>query len=280
MVGRFRGEISIMTLLVYIFEYICTMSTDKSTKINQLLQKQPSGALFFSSWMKENGISYELQRRYRDSNWLTPVGAGVMVRTGENPTIYGTLSSLNKQTDKHFYVGGLSALELAGYTHYVPMGRQVVYVGYPKDEWVPVWLKKYDWGLDLLCITSEYFDSDTGITTMMQGAFEILVSAPERAFMECLNLVPKQYNLMDLYYLMEQLTALRPNMLQALLEQNTSVKMKRLFLYMAEKAGHVWFNDLDLQKIDIGSGKREIVQNGVYDSKYQIIIPEELKNYE
>lgn len=280
MVGRFNGEISIMILLVYIFEYICTMNTDRSTKINQLLQKQPSGALFFSSWMKENGISYELQRRYRDSNWLTPVGAGVMVRTGENSTIYGAISSLNKQTEKHFYVGGLSALELAGYTHYVPMGRQVVYVGYPKGEWVPAWLKKYDWGLDLLCITSEYFDSDTGITTMLQGAFEILVSTPERAFMECLNLVPKQYNLMDLYYLMEQLTALRPNMLQALLEHNTSVKMKRLFLYMAEKADHAWFTDLDLQKIDIGSGKREIVQNGVYDSKYQIIIPEELKNYE
>lgn len=266
--------------MVYIFEYICTMNTDKSTKINRLLQKLPSGALFFSSWMKENGISYELQRRYRDSEWLTPVGTGVMVRTGEKPTIYGAISSLNKQTGKHFYVGGLSALELAGYSHFVPMGRQVVYIGYPKSEWLPAWLKKHDWGVDLLCVTSEYFDSDTGITTMMQGAFEILVSTPERAFMECLNLVPRQYNLMDLYYVMEQLTTLRPGMVQALLEQNTSVKMKRLFLYMAEKAGHNWFSDLNLQNVDTGSGKREIVPNGVYDNKYQIVIPEELKNYE
>ena len=256
------------------------MSADTSTKINQLLRKLPSGSLFFSSWMRENGISYELQRRYRDSKWLTPVGAGVMIRTGENPTIFGALSSLNKQAGKHFYIGGLSALELAGYTHYVPMGRQVVFVGYPKGEWVPGWLKKHDWGVDVLCVTSDYFASDTGITPMMQGAFEILVSTPERAFMECLNLAPKQYNLMDLYYVMEQLTALRPGMVQTLLEQNTSVKMKRLFLYMVEKAGHAWFNDLDLQKIDTGSGKREIVPNGAYDNKYQIVIPEELKNYE
>jgi len=246
--------------MVYIFEYICTMNTDKSTKINQLLQKLPSGALFFSSWMKENGISYELQRRYRDSEWLTPVGTGVMARAGEKPTIYGAISSLNKQTGKHFYVGGLSALELAGYSHFVPMGR--------------------DWGVDLLCVTSEYFNSDTGITTMMQGAFEILVSTPERAFMECLNLSPRQYNLMDLYYVMEQLTALRPGMVQALLELITSVKMKRLFLYMADKAGHNWFSDLNLQNVDTGSGKREIVPNGVYDNKYQIVIPEELKSYE
>ncbi|MBN2818779.1 MAG: type IV toxin-antitoxin system AbiEi family antitoxin [Bacteroidales bacterium] len=256
------------------------MSTFLPIKINQLLQKLPSGSLFFSSWMRENGISYELQRRYRESEWLTSLGAGVMVRTGEIPTIYGALSSLNKQTGKHFYIGGLSALELAGYTHYVPMGRPVLYVGHPKDEWVPSWLRKHDWDVDLLLVTSEYFDTDIGITTMMQGVFEILVSNSERAFMECLNLAPRQYNLMDLYYVMEQLTALRPGILQALLEQNTSVKLKRLFLYMAEKAGHAWFSDLDLKKIDTGSGKREIVPNGVYNSKYQIVIPEELKNYE
>ena len=256
------------------------MSTDASSKINLLLQKLPSGALFFSSWMKENGISYELQRRYRDSEWLTPLGAGVMVRTGENPSIYGALSSLNNQAGKHFYVGGLSALELAGFTHYVPMGRPVVYVGYPKGEWVPAWLRNHDWGVDLLFVTSGYFDLDTGMTKMNQGAFEILVSTPERAFMECLYLVPKQYNLMDLYHVMEQLTTLRPDTVQALLEQNTSVKIKRLFLYMAEKAGHEWFGELDLKKVNTGSGKREIIADGVYDKKYQIVIPEELKNYE
>ncbi len=91
------------------------MSTDRSTKINKLLRKLPSGSLFFSSWMKDNGISYELQRKYRESAWLTPVAPGVMVRTGEKPTILGAISSLNKQTGKHFYIGGLSALELAGF---------------------------------------------------------------------------------------------------------------------------------------------------------------------
>ena len=257
------------------------MSTFIPSKINQLLRKQlPSGALFFSSWMKENGISYELQRRYRDSEWLTPIGSGVMVRAGENPTIFSALSSLNKQTGKQFYFGGLTALELAGYAHYVPMGRPVVYVGYPKGEWLPDWLRKHDWGMDLLCVTSEYFNSNIGITIMMQGPFEIMVSAPERAFLECLNHVPKQYNLIDLYYIMEQLTSLRPVVLQELLEHNKSVKIKRLFLYMADKAGHLWFNELDLKKVDIGRGKREIVPKGVYDKKFKIVIPEELKSYE
>lgn len=256
------------------------MSTKIPTKINLLLQKQPAGALFLSSWMEENGVSYYLQRRYRESAWLAPIAAGVMVRTGEKPSIYSALSCLNKQSGKHFHIGGLSALALTGYTHYVPMGRQQIYVGYQHGEWVPQWLREYDWGLDLLCISSEYFSNGTGIGPMMQGEFEILVATPERAFMECLNLAPKHYNLTDLYYVMEQLTALRPALLQELLEKHTSIKTKRLFLYMAEKAGHSWLSELDASKIDLGSGKREITPNGVYDSKYRIVIPEELKNYE
>jgi hypothetical protein len=256
------------------------MSTKELAKINQLLQKQPSGALFFSSWMYENGISYELQRRYRNSRWLTPIGTGVMMRTGEKPTIYSALSCLNKQTDKHFYIAALSALELTGYSHYVPMGRPRMVICHPKEEWFPTWLDKQDWGVNILKTTSEYFDKETGLSTIMQGEFEVLLSSPERAFMESLNLAPKQYNLTDLYYVMEQLTTLRPEIVQALLETNVSVKVKRLFLYMAEKANHAWLEDIDLSKVSLGSGKRSIAKNGVYNTKYGIVIPEDLKNYE
>ena len=35
---------------------------------------------------------------------------------------------------------------------------------------------------------------------------------------------------------------------------------------------------LNLDKIDLGSGKRVIAKGGVYDKKYQITIPAELKN--
>jgi hypothetical protein len=79
---------------------------------------------------------------------------------------------------------------------------------------------------------------------------------------------------------MEMLNGLRPNLLQQLLEENNSVKVKRLFLYMAEKAGHSWFNDLNLERIDLGKGKRSNVKDGVYDPKYQITIPRDLAYYE
>jgi hypothetical protein len=256
------------------------MNTEVQTKINRLLQMQPSGALFFSSWMYENGISYELQRRYRETRWLTAFATGVMIRTGEKPTLYGALSCLNKQLNKKFYVCALSALELVGYSHYVPMGRQRIVVGCSHGDWFPRWIEKQNWGVDILKVSSACFDLQTGLTTRMQGEFEILLSAPERAFMECLHLAPKYYNLMDLYHVMEQLTTLRPDLLQSLLEQNVSIKVKRLFLYMAEKANHTWLEALDMSKISLGAGKRAVVRNGVLNTKYQIIIPEDLNNYE
>ena len=95
--------------------------------------------------------------------------------------------------------------------------------------------------------------------------------------MECLYSVPKSQPLLEVYEIMEGLNNLRPASVQALLEACKSVKVKRLFLYLAEKAGHDWFNYLDLKKVDLGSGKRSIVQGGTYVPKYQITVPKELE---
>jgi hypothetical protein len=46
---------------------------------------------------------------------------------------------------------------------------------------------------------------------------------------------------------------------------------------MADKAGHDWLSYLNLEKVDLGSGKRSIVKDGVYVPKYQITIPKELE---
>ena len=85
---------------------------------------------------------------------------------------------------------------------------------------------------------------------------------------------------MDLFYMMEQLTTLRPEMLQRLLETTKSLKVKRMFLYMAEKAGHYWLDALDMSKIELGTSKLQLAKNGVYISKYKITVPKELNEYE
>lgn len=76
---------------------------------------------------------------------------------------------------------------------------------------------------------------------------------------------------------LEGLTTLRPKLLHPLLEQCGSVKVKRLFLYMAEKAGHDWFKRLDTAKFDLGAGARTVTKGGVYVSRYGLTVPEELE---
>jgi hypothetical protein len=51
------------------------------------------------------------------------------------------------------------------------------------------------------------------------------------------------------------------------------VKVKRLFLYMAERHEHTWLSKLDISKVDLGKGKRMIVPNGRFNAKYQITVP-------
>jgi hypothetical protein len=44
----------------------------------------------------------------------------------------------------------LSALELAGYSHYIPMGRPQVVIGSSRNEWLSNWSEKLDFGVDIL----------------------------------------------------------------------------------------------------------------------------------
>jgi hypothetical protein len=64
--------------------------------------------------------------------------------------------------------------------------------------------------------------------------------------------------------------------MQELLEKCSSIKVKRLFLFMASKAKHQWLEFIDQTKIALGIGDRVIIREGVYISKYKISVPKEL----
>ena len=51
---------------------------------------------------------------------------------------------------------------------------------------------------------------------------------------------------MEVFELMEGLDSLRPATIQTLLEDCTSVKVRRLFLYLAYKSGHEWLSYINL----------------------------------
>ena len=252
------------------------MSTYKRTKINQLLGSHPPGIVYLSSWLVKQGYSLDLQKRYRNSDWLTSIGTGAMIRSGDEVGYGGAIYALQEQTGLFVHPAGKTALSLIGKAHYLELSQKKITLFGGKGEKLPTWYLNHDWGVKLNYFSSSFLPAEIGLTEVELKSFSIKVSCATRAMLECLFIAPKNQELVECYQLMEGLNNLRPNLVQTLLENCTSVKVKRLFLFLAEKANHSWVKHLDNQKIDLGSGKRSIVKNGVYNSRYKITIPLEL----
>jgi hypothetical protein len=253
------------------------MTTVNRTKINQLLQEQPSGVVLLSSWLAKHGYSIDLQKHYRKTKWLQSIGKGAHIRADDKVGYDGAIYALQEQAELSIHPGGRTALSLLGKAHYLELNyRKAVLFG-ASGEKLPTWFKKYDWGVMLDYHETSFLPKDLGLTEIDVKSFSIKVSGATRALMECLYLTPVKQELVECYELMESLNNLVPKQVQTLLENCRSVKVKRLFLYMAEKADHYWFKELDLTKIDLGKGKRSIVKNGVFVDKYGIPVPKELE---
>jgi len=174
-------------------------------------------------------------------------------------------------------------LLLKGQGHFIPQGKGWVLslFGESKAK-LPAWFRKYDWGVNLKLLTPNLLqvDSGHGLSTHEMGAFNVLVSAPERAMLEFLSLVPQVESFEEAKLLMEGLTTLRPKMLQQLLTCCSSIKVKRLFLFLAEECNHPWLKKLDLSQVSLGSGKRVIEKGGVLNVKYGITVPRSMVSYQ
>jgi hypothetical protein len=129
--------------------------------------------------------------------------------------------------------------------------------------------------VDITLIRTNLFPvgSELGLAAFKEKDLSLKISAPERAAMEMLHLVPSKVGFEEAFLIMENLATLRSAMVQRLLLKCRSIKVKRLFLFMAEKHGHTWVSELDLSSIDLGKGKRMIAPHGHFDKKYRITVP-------
>ncbi len=251
-----------------------------ATKIKEILGLVPQDSVLFSSWLSSQGIDRKEQTQYVRSGWLERIATGVYKIDGYAPTLYGAVASFNSQLGKRCHVGASSALDLRGYSHFVAMGKPLAFLFTANGPRLPRWMLNSEWDMTIKYFTTSIFKEDVGLEKYEYHGSQLLISGPERAFLECLHLAPSNYSLMDVYYVMEMLTTLRPKLVQQLLEECSSIKVKRLFLYMAEKSDHQWFKHLDMSRIDLGKGDRLITENGRYVGKYGITIPKELAEYE
>ena len=118
---------------------------------------------------------------------------------------------------------------------------------------------------------------DLGLTEQRSPeGYPLTTATPERAILELLHLAPKEFDLVEAGQIVEGMTSLRPKLMQSLLEACTSVKVRRLFLYLAERADLAVMRHLKVEQIDLGSGDRSLVKMGRYVPKYRLLLPKEL----
>ncbi len=253
------------------------MTSETSSKINQLLKKWPPGVVAVLPWLEKQGIYQQLVHEYKKTSWVRRVGRGAYARAGDKVEWTGGLYAIQEQLGLPIHAGGKTALQMQGYAHFLPLGESatVSLFGLP-DVKLPAWFEQYRWGVKVRYITTNLFigDANQGLTKKEMGFYAVSVSAPERAIMEVLYRVPKEESFEEARLLMEGLTTLRPRVVQTLLEHCSSVKVKRLFMVLAESCRHAWVRKLDLSKVNFGKGKRMLVRGGRFDSKYNISVPD------
>ena len=238
-----------------------------------MLQQIPQGTVVTSVWLKSLGISNDLQQYYKNNGWLQSLGTGAFSRYGDAPTLKGAVYALQKQLGSDVHFGAQSALTLHGFNHFVKAGNFSSFLFGSNKTLRPKWFADYFKNTNYRWVKSGFLPSEIGITTF-GDVFTVNVSSPERAILEMLYLTPDIVSLREAYQTLELLVNLRPKLLQELLERCSSVKVKRLFLYMAEKINHAWFTALQVDNINLGLGKRTITKGGKFDKKYNIVIEE------
>lgn len=280
-----------------------TMSTAKGQKLNRLQRLLAEGLVVDARWLVSEGYSNDLLRRYRKSSWLEQPARGVYRRPGGKLLWQHVVISLQYLLQLPVIVGGRTALELHGFSHYVSAKgvREIHLYG---DRPLPSWVGRLDidakfvfhnakklfreepiaralsgvtWSVEDQAFTAKD-PAESGLTRMNWGPWNwpITLSTPERAILELLDELPDRETFHQADMLMEGLRTLSPRRLQKLLEDCRSIKVKRLLLWFAERHQFRWKLQIKEERIDLGTGKRMLVRGGKLDSRYQITVPEDL----
>ena len=278
------------------------MTKRNQGKLNHLERVLPEGLLVDAAWLNKKGYSTSLRSQYVSSGWLEQPARQVYRRPRGSLGWQQVVISLQTLLNRRLTVGGRTALELEGYAHYLPDRTKEVHIYGPERP--PVWLGNLRTGVRFLFHNSrklfptEVFPRgrrglvptarrtgsahlDLSQSTFLvqpwgQWDWPLTLSTPERALLELLDELPEHETFEQADKLVEGLTNLSPQRLQKLLAACRSVKVKRLFLFFADRHHHAWAQRIRKENIDLGKGKRMLARGGKLDPTYQITVPEDL----
>ena len=249
------------------------MSVVSEKKLNYLLQHWKKGIPLTTAELKKWGYSPQLLNRYKQSGWIESLGQSAYKLKGQEVQWTGALYTLQTYLNKPLHVGGITALEWNGLTHYLNMGNRSIYLyGMGKQD-LPQWFIRIVDPVDVIIQEAQLLTGETKFFNERSlGDYEVSYSVLEQAYLELLFSVPSHISFTEAREVAGNLNLLRAPVLQTLLEQSRSIKVNRLALYLGEYHEHEWINKLNTESISLGKGKRVIYPGGVFNEKYQITV--------
>jgi hypothetical protein len=261
------------------------MTAQKETKLNFLERTLPEGLLVDAGWMERHGYSTSLRSQYVAAGWLVQPARGIYKRPRGKLTWEKAVVSLQTLMESGLAVGGRTALDLQGFSHYLSAsGPSTIHLYGTKAP--PGWLTKLP-----LKETFRFHRAQTLFGTlavkggMQQGTLRqvpgpaeslLTVSTPERALLELLDQLPRNESFHQVDMLVDGMRTLSPKWLGLLLADCRSVKVKRLFFWFAERHRHPWLKQIDRAAVNLGTGKRSLVKGGKLDPDLLITVPGDL----
>lgn len=248
------------------------------SKLKTLLKEAPKNAVILDSWLKQHLISNSLKQKYLQYGWLRSIGRGASYLKDNLPNWQGAISAMQSAGER-IHTGGKTALQLQGAGHFIAPELDKLYLYGESGQKLPSWFLQYDWQMQIHYCQIAFLPKNLGVQNLSQVDGKILkISSPERAILELLYLVPSNQGIEEAYYIIENLSSLKSTLLQELLESCNSIKVKRLFFCLSERVNHSWTKLLNKEKIDLGSGNRQIVTGGYLDPTYNITLPKNWKD--
>lgn len=237
--------------------------------LKQLISVAPLKMIFLSSWFEKNGISSKSIYNHKKNGWLDVIGRGAYIKKGIEPELIAGINAVQAQTSYKMHIGGRYALDqYYNVRHYLRQNTEVELFSSERTP-LPQWFRdtfenKY------FQIRTSFLPDDLGFQEHDVDGLKIKVSSPERALLEMLYV--SNITTLEAYQIFEMMTVLKPTLLNDLLAQCKSVRVKRLFMYLASQTGYSWFKKLEKDKIDFGSGVRVIDKTGYFNKEYNIIV--------
>lgn len=270
------------------------------TQKQKPLEYVPYGLVVTKSWLLAQGLSRHTMDNWVKSGQLASVVYGVYKRPDAALTWRGVVCSLQRM-GSDLCPGGITALSYQGLDHYLELGKQKTIHLYGQES-LPVWLNKLLPDVtfvrhskaqllgrhnqnDFDCLKEFETEMPIDLALNTDGTHPVKASSSERAWFEVLLDVPEKISFEHADQLMQGLVNLSPKRLNKLLALCQNVKVRRLFLWFAERHRHAWFEKLNIESYTwesglLGSGKRVLVKGGKLDSKYLITVPEEMQEEE